>query len=147
MRHAQLWRHVDGQSHDILKDHVAFMDYALPIMGRLAGDPSVKPKDVIKALSEAVADGKMEPAKAVANLADMPADQDKLQPWLKAKYADALTTTVHAKAALMRRGMMGAPEEGTPPGPAPGGVAPQPAMPQGAMPSAATGAPPGVTVQ
>jgi hypothetical protein len=102
-RHAEVWQHIERQTPDILRQHVDFMDYALPIIGRLAGDPDVTAKDVIKAMSAAVADGQMEPSKAVATLANMPADPDKLRPWLKDRYADALATTVHAKAALMRQ--------------------------------------------
>lgn len=129
-RHAQVWQHIEQQPADILHQHVAFMDYALPVLGRLAGDPNVKAKDVIKALSGAVADGKMEPAKAVSNLSDMPADPEKLRPWLREKYADALATTVHAKAALMKQGAMAGPAQAAP------AVAP-----------AAPGPPAGVTVQ
>jgi hypothetical protein len=130
-RHAELWQHIEGHPPDVLHQHVAFMDYALPIIGRLAGNPDVTAKDVIKALSGAVADGKMDASKAVGNLADMPADPDKLRPWLRAKYADALATTVHAKAALMRQGAMQGPGQAAAPGAAPAGGA----------------APPGVTVQ
>jgi hypothetical protein len=132
LRHAQLFQHIEQQSPETLQKHVGFMDYALPIMGRLAGNPDVTAKDVIKALSGAVADGQMEPAKAVANLADMPNEPDKLRPWLKEKYADALATTVHAKAALLRQGAMQA--AGQPAAPATAQAAPQ-------------AAPPGVTVQ
>lgn len=117
MRHAQVWQHIERQTPDTLKSHVGFMDYALPIIGKLAGDPNVTAKDVIKALSGAVADGKMDASKAVANLADMPADPDKLRPWLKEKYADALATTVHAKAALMRQGPQQAPPAAVPSAP------------------------------
>ena len=131
LRHAQVWQHIEKQSPDTLKSHVDFMDYALPIIGKLAGDPDVTAKDVIKALSGAVADGKMDPSKAVANLSDMPSEPDKLRPWLREKYAQALATTVHAKAALMRQGSMPGPGEAVAPAAAPG--------PQGA--------PPGVTVQ
>lgn len=133
MRHAQVWQHIETHPGDVLHQHVAFMDYALPIMGRLAGNPDVKAKDVIKALSGAVADGKMDASKAVGTLADMPADSEKLRPWLREKYADALATTVHAKAALMRQGAMQAPGQQAAPVVAPG------AVPQGA--------PAGVTVQ
>jgi hypothetical protein len=114
LRHAQIFQHIEKQTPDTLQKHVGFMDYALPIMGRLAGNPDVTAKDVIKALSGAVADGQMEPARAVANLADMPAEPDKLRPWLREKYADALATTVHAKAALMRQGAMQVPGQAAP---------------------------------
>jgi hypothetical protein len=89
------------------------MDYGLPILSRLAGDPGVRPKDVIKAVSSAVADGKMQPSAAVATIADMPADPDELRLWLRGRYADALSATVHAKAALLRAGKpLVAPEGG-----------------------------------
>jgi hypothetical protein len=132
LRHAQVWQHIERQTPETLQKHVVFMDYALPIMGRLAGDPNVTAKDVIKALSGAVADGQMEPAKAVANLSDMPSEPDKLRPWLREKYADALATTVHAKAALMRQGAMQAPGAQAAPAAAPGAV---------------QAAPPGATIQ
>ena len=134
LRHAHIWQHMEGQSPEALQGHVGFMDYALPIIGKLAGDPDVTAKMVIKALSGAVADGQMDASKAVGNLADMPADPDKLRPWLKEKYADALATTVHAKAALMRQGAMPPPGAQAAPAVAPGAAVPQ-------------GAPPGVTVQ
>ena len=121
-RHAHIWQHIEQQPVDALHQHVAFMDYALPILGRLAGDPNVKAKDVIKALSGAVADGKLPPSQAVANLANMPADPEKLRPWLREKYADSLATTVHAKAALMRQGEVPGPGQAAPEG-APGAVA------------------------
>ncbi len=144
-RHAQIWQHIEQQTPDTLQRHVSFMDYALPIMGRLAGNPDVKAKDVIRALSGAVAEGHMEPSKAVANLADMPSDPDQLRPWLREKYAEALATTVHAKAALMRQGTLQAPGAAAPPGGAPAPVppipqsgppqgTPPPALPAGAMP-------------
>lgn len=140
LRHAQVWHHIEHQPADALQSHVGFMDYALPIIGRLAGDPNVKAKDVIKALSGAVADGQMQASKAVANLADMPADPDKLRPWLREKYADALATTVHAKAALMRQGAMQPPGQPAAPAAAPAAAAsPAAPVPQGA--------PAGVTVQ
>lgn len=122
LRHAHVWQHIEKQSPETLQAHVGLMDYVLPILGRLAGNPDVTAKQVIKALSGAVADGKMDASKAVANLAGMPADPDKLRPWLREKYADSLATTVHAKAALMRQGAM--------PGPA------QPPMTQAVPPGA-----------
>lgn len=148
LRHAQIWQHVEGQPPETLQKHVEMMDYGLPILGKLAGDPDVTAKDVIKMISGAVADGKMDPSKAVAGIADMPADPDKLRPWLKSKYADALATTVHAKAALMRQGAMQAPgaaaAPAAPAGPgAPMGAPAAPAMPAPPM----QGAPPGATIQ
>lgn len=138
LKHAQMWQHVQNQTPDVLAAHVATMDHVLPVLGRLAGDPDVTAKDVIKAATNAVAAGAMTPSKAVANIADMPADPDKLRPWLKERYADALAATVHAKAALMRQAM----PQGQPAAPVPQAapaMAPAQPMPQGA--------PPGTTIQ
>ena len=101
LRHAQLWDHVNQQTPGTLQEHVRQMDYALPILGALAGNPDVTAKDVIKALANSVAEGKRSPGSAVAAIANMPSDPDKLRPWLREKYAENLATTVHAKAALM----------------------------------------------
>ncbi len=139
LRHAQLWRHVNGHSPEALQQHIDAMDHVLPALGKLAGDPIVTAKDVIKAVTSAVAEGKMEPSKAVANIADMPADPDKLRPWLKDRYATALATTVHAKAALLSQAQQAQPPQGvtmapTPPTPpAAPQPAPQVAPPQGPM--------------
>lgn len=102
-RHAELWKHVNAHPPEALQAHVQFADYALPILGKLAGDPKVNAKEVIKAVSSAVADGKMDPSKAVAVISQMPADDDKLKPWLRERYADMLGITVHAKAALLQQ--------------------------------------------
>lgn len=118
LRHAQLWDQVNQQSPKALQDHVAQMDYSLPVLGALAGNPDVTPKDVIKALANSVAEGKRSPSSAVAVIANMPSDPEKLRPWLKEKYAENLATTVHAKAVLMG-GHGQAPQPAQPmPGPA-----------------------------
>ncbi len=136
LRHAQLWQHVNGHSPEALQQHIDAMDHVLPALGKLAGDPNVTAKDVIKAVTSAVAEGKMEPSKAVANIADMPADPDKLRPWLKDRYATALATTVHAKAALLSQAQP-AQEAPAAQAPAMSPAAPQPAPqvapPQGPM--------------
>ncbi len=103
MRHAQAWKHMHGQQEDDLKAHVETLDYGLPILGALAGNPKVTAKDVIKAVSSAVADQKLSPSKGVAMISDMPADADDLRPWLRDRYAMNLTAAVHAKAALMAK--------------------------------------------
>ena len=135
LRHAQLWQHVNNQTSEILRQHVVQTDYILPVLGALAGDPDVTAKDVIKAVTSAVAEGKMDPSKAVANIADMPADPDKLRPWVKDRYATALATTVHAKAALLRQAPAPQAPQAAPVGAAPAASAPTP-MPQGAQPEA-----------
>src|SRR4051812_3169303 len=87
MQHAQIWQHMHGQDDDTLKQHVANLDYGLPIMGALAANPKVTAKDVIKATAAAVADGKVAPSVGVALITSMPADPDKLRPWLRERYA------------------------------------------------------------
>lgn len=116
LRHAHLWRHIEGMHPDDLQKHVEMMDHGLPILGKLAGDPKVTAKDVIKMISNAVADGKMPASQGIAGIADMPADPDKLRPWLREKYADSLATTVHAKAALMRQAVPDAAPQPVAPG-------------------------------
>lgn len=135
LRHAQIFAHVHSHPSEALTAHVNAMDGLLPMLGKLAGNPDVTAKDVIKAATSAVADGHMSPSKAVANIADMPADPDKLRVWLKERYADALAVTVHAKAALLARAQGAQPgvppmAGGAPPaapGPAPAAT-PAPAM-------------------
>lgn len=128
LRHAQLWQHMNSMDGDALKTQVAAMDYGLPIIGKLAGDPNVKAKDVIKAVSSAVADGHMQPSIAVATISDMPADTDKLRPWLRARYSDNLSAVVHAKAALLAQPQPQGQPQGQP-APAPGPAAPAPVAP------------------
>ena len=137
LRHAQLWRHVNSQTPEVLPRHIGQMDYILPILGTLAGDPDVRAKDVIKAVTGAVAEDKIEPSKAVETIAAMPADPDKLRPWLKDRYAIGLATTVHAKAALLAQA---ASPQGAAPTAAPGAAVPQPAPVT--APSGAPGAAP-----
>lgn len=131
-RHAEQWQHVNSHPPEALQAHVEFADYALPILGQLAGDPKVKAKDVIKAVSSAAADGKIEPSKGVAFISQMPADDDKLRPWLKERYADMLGVTVHAKAALLQQAAQQAPAQ---PGLQQPGQSAQP-MPQPMQPGA-----------
>jgi hypothetical protein len=109
-RHADIWKHVNAQSPETLNSHVATMDHILPVLGRLANDPDVTAKDVIKAATNGVAAGALTPSNAVQTIADMPADPDKLRPWLKDRYATALAVTVHAKAALLRQAQQAAPQ-------------------------------------
>jgi hypothetical protein len=101
MRHAQIWQHMSKQPPDALKAHVALMDYVLPILGALANKPDVKPKDVIKAVADAAAQGKMLPSQAIATIQAMPSDDTKLRGWLRDGFQTNLAATVHAKAVLM----------------------------------------------
>lgn len=103
LRHAQVWKHINTLPSDTLEAHVKTLDYGLPIFGALAGNPKTTAKDVIKATSGAVADGHLTPSAAVGFISDMPADPEKLQSFLRDRYAGLLTEAIHAKAALLSR--------------------------------------------
>ncbi len=130
LQHAQMWQHAHSQDHDQLQSMIKTLDYGLPIIGALAGNPKVTAKDVIKATSAAVADQKLTPSAGVAFITQMPADPDKLRPWLRDKYAMNLSAAVHAKAALMARqtmphiAPMGAPDGAGAPMPSAGPATP-----------------------
>ncbi len=128
LQHAQIWQHMHSQPTDDLHQKIATIDYGLPIMGRLAGNPKTTAKDVIRAVSQTVADQKLSPSAGVALISQMPADPDKLRPWLQQQYAINLAAAVHAKAALLARAQPQA--------------APQPAAPA-AAPAPAVAAPGG----
>ena len=102
-RHAMVWAQMQQQSPDALHQHIMLTDYALPVLGALAANPNVNAKDVVKAVSGAVADRRIDPAQGVAFISKIPADDDKVGPWLKQTYADAITSNVHAKAALITK--------------------------------------------
>jgi hypothetical protein len=100
--HAQMWKHVNSMPSDDLATKAAEISYSLPILGALAGNPKVTSKNVIKATADAAGAGKMPPSKAVEIISQMPADPEKLQPWLKGLYAAGMTALVHMKAVMMR---------------------------------------------
>lgn len=130
-RHAAIWAHMHQQDPDTLRSHVEKLDYGLPIMRALVADPNVKAKDVIKAVSSAVADQKMEPSAGVALISSMPADPDKLKGWLRARQADSMATAVHAHAALIahQQGTMAAIQQRMQQPPAPSPLAAMPTQP------------------
>ncbi len=139
LAHARLWQHMHAQPDDMLRQHIETLDYGLPIMGALAANPNVTAKDVIKATANAVAEQKVAPSAGVALISEIPADPDKLQGWLRERYAMNLTAAVHAKAALMSRQQGAQPGQASPGAPM-AGSAPQgqPAAPPGgatSMPS------------
>ena len=133
-RHADIWHHMHQQDPQTLQGHIEGLDYGLPVMGEFAANPKTSAKDVIKAVSSAVAEGKMDPSAGVGMISAMPADPDKLKAWLRDKYATFLTAAVHAKAAMIAH------QTGT-----------MPAMQASAQPQPLAappqGAPPGVTLQ
>jgi hypothetical protein len=84
---------------DEVSSKIAELDYAVPIMGALAGNPKVTRKDVIKAAADAQGANKIDAAQAIALISQIPDDPKKVQPWLRQMYAANLTALVHLKAA------------------------------------------------
>lgn len=103
MLHAKAWQHVNTLQPDEMTKQLDQMESGLPIFGALAGDPNVTAKDVIKAAAGMAADGKIDPSEAVAFISAMPSDPKQIQPWLKARYAAALSASVHMKAAMTQQ--------------------------------------------
>ena len=102
--HAMIWRHVGTMDSDTLTAKSAQTDKLLPILGALAGNPKVTGKDVIKAASQAAADGIATPTEAVQFISAMPEKPEDLQGWLRNIYAANLSAAVHMKAAQMKAG-------------------------------------------
>lgn len=121
--HAKIWRFAHSLPSDQLSESVERTNYVLPILGMLAAKTDLKPRDVIKAASAAVAEGKVEPTEAVRIISAMPTDPDKLRPWMRNLYETNMTAMVHLKAAMMKN-------------------ATPPAAPSAALPVAAAEAPP-----
>jgi hypothetical protein len=101
--HAMVWQGANNVAHDQLDDMVSKTDYATPILGKLASDPKVTGKDVIKALADAAADNQVSPSDAVKMIQEIPEKAEDVRPWLKSLYAFNMTAAVHLKAAAMRR--------------------------------------------
>jgi hypothetical protein len=99
---------------------IAKLDYILPILGGLATNPKVTAKDVIKAAAKEAADGKVPPSEAIKFITQMPADPDKLSPWLRNIYSANLSAVVHMKAAMIQQAQAAqqAPQQPVQPGPA-----------------------------
>jgi hypothetical protein len=102
--HAEVWQHVNKLDPSSFAAQSKQMDDMLPVIGALAGNPNVNSKDVIKAAANAAAEGKVSPSEAVQFISSMPSEPDKLQGWLKNRYAVGLSVQVHMKAAMMRSG-------------------------------------------
>ncbi len=96
--------------------------FASAALGKLAKDPNIKPRDIIKVASDAVAKNLETPAKAIAFLTRMPNDDTKLHQWAQAQAGMFMTTAVHLKAQMIRAAQ---------PAPvAPIAAAPPPGVPQ-----------------
>lgn len=99
--HAIMWKMVQGIPREHLADKIEQIDEALPLLGQLAGNPKITRKDVIKAAADAGRSGKISPTALVAMISQMPDDPDKLQSWLKDRYAAFMAAAVHMKAAAL----------------------------------------------
>ena len=99
--HALVWQHVSRMDDGTLAAKSKQLDSLLPIVGELAGNPDVTTKDVIKAASQAAAEGIATPTEAVQFISSMPEEPDKLQGWLKGFYALQMSASVHMKARQM----------------------------------------------
>lgn len=85
-----------------LAHHAQLSTYVAQELGNLARKPDLKPKDVVNASGQAVADGQITAPDAVKFLASMPQDEKDLRAWVAQQYGMHLTAAVHLKAALMR---------------------------------------------
>lgn len=103
MGHARAWQHVGQMDSGDLPAQIAKLDRVLPILGSLATNPKVTAKDVIKAAAKEAADGAVPPSEAIKFITGMPADPDKLQPWLRNLYSTNLSAVVHMKAAMLQQ--------------------------------------------
>ena len=127
--HAQVWQHINSLAPNDMEQMADRTAYVTPIFGKLAADPDVTRKDVIKATAAGVADGKSTPSEAVKFITQIPDDPMKFQSWIKNLYMMNLSALIHMKAA---QGMPQAPSQAQA-GP---GAAPA-AMPIAAPPAAA----------
>lgn len=120
MLHAQMWDHVSKIAPDDIAEKIARVDHILPILGALSSNPKTTAKDVIKAAAGVAANGTVAPSEAVQFITSMPAEQEKLQPWLRRLYEANLSAAVHLKAAAMQQTQQAAPPQQPVPMQAPG---------------------------
>lgn len=121
LMHAQAWGRVQQIPPENINAQTDQLEYVLPVLGALAGNPKVTPKMVIKAAAQASADGKIEPSDAVKFISGMPPDPQKLQGWLRDLYTHTMSAQVHLKAAQIKAAQ--------PPPQPPQQAAPAPASP------------------
>ncbi len=82
-----------------LPKHIEDANYVLPILGGLARNPKVTRKDVVKAVSGAMADGKFTATEAIELLSQVPSAPEQLRAWLRMKYQHLITGAIHLNAA------------------------------------------------
>src|SRR5580692_6487621 len=101
MQHARIWRHVQQMEPDDITKKIDELDYAVPVMGQLAGDPNTTRRDIIRAAADAVGAQKIDAGQAISLISQIPDDKAKIQPWLRQMYSANLSALVHLKAAQM----------------------------------------------
>jgi hypothetical protein len=101
-------------------------NYLTAELARLAGNPTVNRKDVVKATADAVGAHRIEAAEGIQFISQMPEKPEQLRPWLQQQYQSALVGAValHAHAHQVVNGAAQGPPGGAP---APGAAMPGPA--------------------
>lgn len=84
---------------DDLPRHIDDANYMLPIVSGLARNPKVTRKDVVKAVSGAMGDGKFTAAEAIELLSQVPSNPDALKAFLRQKYTQLIQGAIHLNAA------------------------------------------------
>ncbi len=79
--------------------------YAMSKFARLARDPDVTPRDVVKLVAQATTDGKVKPSVAVQLVSSMPDDDRRLHEWVQALYGANMMAAIRLKAQLLQRGL------------------------------------------
>jgi hypothetical protein len=84
---------------DDLPKHIDDANYMMPIMSKLARDPKVTRKDVVKAVSGGMADGKFTAQEAIELLSQVPSNPEALKAFLRQRYTALIKGAVHLNAA------------------------------------------------
>ncbi len=91
---------------DELKREAELAAYNSEAFSTLAKKPDIKPKDVIKVATNAMAEKLTTAEKAVKFITEMPTEQDKLHNWVRGFAAISTAAAVHLQARLMKEGMI-----------------------------------------
>lgn len=102
--HAMIGQHIAGLDLDPIEmaKEAKLATYGSAAFAKLAKDPNIKPKDIIKVASDAVADKIIPADKAIALITQMPSDETKLHAFVKNLALSTMTTAVHLKAQMIR---------------------------------------------
>jgi hypothetical protein len=103
MGHAKAWQAVQQIPPDELAARTDRLDKTLPLLGKLASDPKVNFRKVVKVAAKAAADHSIPAAEIVKFISDLPTDEKKIAPFLRNLYAMNMSGLVHMKAAMLDR--------------------------------------------